>query len=157
MRSTNRLPSELCVPYQLLRQITAGRSARSARLLVGSSPSLRLNVHKASQCVSRSWLVACNLSQRLRAPICTNADYQASLAEIERLFDAQPDTPEGDRLDVLTTLDLIGNKGAGGAKPLRTSPVGAWWRSRHHAPTERRFLGACGPQAPTIFISDKVY
>ena len=37
-------------------------------------------------------------------PIKTEADYQAALAEIERLFDAQPDTPEGDRLDVLTTL-----------------------------------------------------
>jgi HTH-type transcriptional regulator/antitoxin HigA len=37
-------------------------------------------------------------------PIRTEADYQAALAEIERLFDAQPDTPNGDRLDVLTTL-----------------------------------------------------
>jgi HTH-type transcriptional regulator/antitoxin HigA len=37
-------------------------------------------------------------------PIKTEADYQAVLAEIEQLFDAQPDTPEGDRLDVLTTL-----------------------------------------------------
>jgi HTH-type transcriptional regulator / antitoxin HigA len=37
-------------------------------------------------------------------PIKTEADYQAVLAEIDHLFDAQPDTPEGDRLDVLTTL-----------------------------------------------------
>ena len=37
-------------------------------------------------------------------PIKTEADYQAVLAEIEQLFDAQPDTPEGDRLDVLATL-----------------------------------------------------
>ena len=37
-------------------------------------------------------------------PIRTEADYQAALAEIEHLFDAAPDTPEGDRLDVLTTL-----------------------------------------------------
>lgn len=37
-------------------------------------------------------------------PIKTNADYQATLAEIERLFDAAPGTPEGDRLEVLTTL-----------------------------------------------------
>jgi HTH-type transcriptional regulator/antitoxin HigA len=37
-------------------------------------------------------------------PIKTEADYQAALAEVERLFDAQPDTPEGDRLDILTTL-----------------------------------------------------
>ena len=37
-------------------------------------------------------------------PIKTEADYQATLAEVERLFDAAPDTPEGDRLEVLTTL-----------------------------------------------------
>jgi HTH-type transcriptional regulator / antitoxin HigA len=37
-------------------------------------------------------------------PIRTEADYEAALAEIERLFDATPDTPEGDRLDVLATL-----------------------------------------------------
>jgi len=37
-------------------------------------------------------------------PIKTEADYRAALAEIERLFNAAPDTPEGDRLDVLTTL-----------------------------------------------------
>lgn len=36
--------------------------------------------------------------------IKTEADYQAALEEIERLFDAAPDTPEGDRLEVLTTL-----------------------------------------------------
>ena len=37
-------------------------------------------------------------------PIKTEADYQAALAEIEQLFDAQPDTPEGDSFDILTTL-----------------------------------------------------
>jgi HTH-type transcriptional regulator / antitoxin HigA len=37
-------------------------------------------------------------------PIRTEADYQAALAEVERLFDAMPGTPEGDRLDVLATL-----------------------------------------------------
>ena len=37
-------------------------------------------------------------------PIKTEADYQAALEEIERLFDAAPDTPEGDRLEVLVTL-----------------------------------------------------
>lgn len=37
-------------------------------------------------------------------PIKNEDDYQAALAEIERLFEAAPDTPEGDRLDVLTTL-----------------------------------------------------
>jgi HTH-type transcriptional regulator/antitoxin HigA len=37
-------------------------------------------------------------------PIRTEADYDATLAEIEQLFDAPPGTPDGDRLDVLTTL-----------------------------------------------------
>lgn len=37
-------------------------------------------------------------------PIKTEADYQAALDEIERLFGALTDTPEGDRLELLTTL-----------------------------------------------------
>jgi len=37
-------------------------------------------------------------------PIKSDADCQIALAEIDRLLDAEPDTPEGDRLEVLTTL-----------------------------------------------------
>ncbi len=37
-------------------------------------------------------------------PIKTEADYEWALAEIEALFDAEPDTPDGDCLDVLVTL-----------------------------------------------------
>ncbi len=37
-------------------------------------------------------------------PIKTDADYRMALAEIERLMDAAPGTPAGDRLEVLTTL-----------------------------------------------------
>ena len=37
-------------------------------------------------------------------PIKNEADYQATLEEIEQLFDAAPDTREGDRLEVLSTL-----------------------------------------------------
>ena len=37
-------------------------------------------------------------------PIKTEADYQEALGEIEHLFDAQPNTPDGDRLEVLATL-----------------------------------------------------
>jgi len=37
-------------------------------------------------------------------PIKTELDYQAALKEIELLMDAHPETPEGDRLDVMTTL-----------------------------------------------------
>lgn len=37
-------------------------------------------------------------------PIKTKADYRAALKEIEALMGAQPDTPEGEHLDVLVTL-----------------------------------------------------
>jgi HTH-type transcriptional regulator / antitoxin HigA len=37
-------------------------------------------------------------------PIKTELDYQNALQEIERLFDAEPNSPECDRLDILTTL-----------------------------------------------------
>jgi antitoxin component HigA of HigAB toxin-antitoxin module len=37
-------------------------------------------------------------------PIRTEIDYQQALQEIELLFDAAPNTPEFDRLDVLSTL-----------------------------------------------------
>jgi len=37
-------------------------------------------------------------------PIKTEDDHRAALDEIDGLFSAEPDTPEGDRLDVLTTL-----------------------------------------------------
>jgi len=37
-------------------------------------------------------------------PIKTKADHRAALKEIERLMDARPGTPAGDRLEVLTTL-----------------------------------------------------
>ncbi len=37
-------------------------------------------------------------------PIRSEADHQAALAEIERLFNAVPDTPDGDRLDILSLL-----------------------------------------------------
>ena len=38
-------------------------------------------------------------------PIRTDEDLDAALAKIEEIFDAQPDTPEGDELEVL--LDLV--------------------------------------------------
>jgi HTH-type transcriptional regulator/antitoxin HigA len=37
-------------------------------------------------------------------PIKTKADYQTALKAVEELFDAKPGTPEGDRLDIFTTL-----------------------------------------------------
>ncbi|HXK58190.1 MAG TPA: transcriptional regulator [Gammaproteobacteria bacterium] len=37
-------------------------------------------------------------------PIKTESDYSAALAEVESLMLAEPGTPEGEKLDVLTTL-----------------------------------------------------
>lgn len=37
-------------------------------------------------------------------PIRTEADYEAALAEAERLWGAKSGTPNGDRLDILATL-----------------------------------------------------
>lgn len=37
-------------------------------------------------------------------PIRSETDYEAALAEVERLWGAESGTPEGDRLDVLATL-----------------------------------------------------
>jgi HTH-type transcriptional regulator/antitoxin HigA len=37
-------------------------------------------------------------------PIKTEADYAAALQRVDTLMQAQPNTPEGDDLDVLTTL-----------------------------------------------------
>ena len=37
-------------------------------------------------------------------PIRTKADYEAALAEAERLWGSESGTPKGDRLDLLATL-----------------------------------------------------
>ena len=37
-------------------------------------------------------------------PIRTESDYQQALKEIEQIFDAEPNTPEYEKLDILTTL-----------------------------------------------------
>ena len=38
------------------------------------------------------------------APIKTEANYEAALEELETLMNTKPDSPEGDRLDLLTAL-----------------------------------------------------
>jgi len=37
-------------------------------------------------------------------PIKTEVDYEDALAEIEKIFAAKPETPEADRLEILTAL-----------------------------------------------------
>lgn len=48
IRSTNPLPASLFVPKERLHQITALRSALSAALLVGSTPSMQVKVQRES-------------------------------------------------------------------------------------------------------------
>lgn len=44
------------------------------------------------------------MSTVLIHPIYTDEDHEAALREIEQLWNAEPGTPEGDRLDILFTL-----------------------------------------------------
>jgi HTH-type transcriptional regulator/antitoxin HigA len=37
-------------------------------------------------------------------PIKTKADYRAALGEVKRLWNSQPGTPQGDRVEILVTL-----------------------------------------------------
>lgn len=37
-------------------------------------------------------------------PIRTDTDYRTALKEVEMLMTAEPNTPEGDKLDILVTL-----------------------------------------------------
>ena len=41
---------------------------------------------------------------QLLSSVKTDADYRAALKEIESLMMAGPDTPEGEKLDVMATL-----------------------------------------------------
>ena len=40
-------------------------------------------------------------------PIRTEEDYEAALARVDDIFEAQPNTPEGGELDVLTDLIVV--------------------------------------------------
>lgn len=44
------------------------------------------------------------MSSVLVNPIYTDEDHETALREIEQLWQAEPGTPEGDRLDILVTL-----------------------------------------------------
>jgi HTH-type transcriptional regulator/antitoxin HigA len=37
-------------------------------------------------------------------PVKNDRDYQQALAQVDKLMDAEPNTPRGDRLDILATL-----------------------------------------------------
>jgi len=63
-------------------------------------------------------------------PIKTEKDYTLALKEIEGLMDAEPGTPKGDRLDVLSTL-------------------AAAWEEKHHA------IEAPDPVEAILFMMDQ--
>ena len=62
-------------------------------------------------------------------PIKTKADHRAALKEIERLIDATPGTPAGDRLEVLVTLvEHYESQQEPVAPPIRSRPCSTTWR-----------------------------
>src|SRR5947207_13995319 len=63
MRSTKRQPASLRQPNERRRHNTAGRKARSAALLVGSTPGTRTNVQSAGSKACNSRQTAAVLAQ----------------------------------------------------------------------------------------------
>ncbi len=53
-------------------------------------------------------------------PIKTKADYKVALVEIEDLMNAELDTPEGDRLDVLGETPELD-------RPIYSQAIGSPW------------------------------
>jgi hypothetical protein len=69
-------------------------------------------------------------------PIKNKRDYQQALATIDKLMDAKPNTPDGDRLDVLAT-QWSRNSGGGAAELKVATLARAWTLNRcrfHHRP-----------------------
>jgi antitoxin component HigA of HigAB toxin-antitoxin module len=57
--------------------------------------------------VASSWLGALanhSVMNMETKPIRTEKDYEAALARLEAIFDAEPGTPEGDELEILASL-----------------------------------------------------
>ena len=52
----------------------------------------------------RCYQAKCSQMRRELKPIRSEANYEATLAEVEHLWGAKSGTPDGDRLDVLATL-----------------------------------------------------
>ena len=65
-------------------------------------------------------------------PIRTKANYQAALTDIESLMAAKANTPEGDRLDVLTTLVEMCIRDRSSALTASSFVGACFWRSVPH-------------------------
>jgi hypothetical protein len=80
-------------------------------------------------------------------PIRTEADYEAALAEIGRLFDAAPATPEGDRLDVLVTLMEAYETHH---YPIRSRTQSRYWCNHTASPKSQRFTQWIGKKPDAV-------
>src|SRR5712692_10013444 len=98
-RTTAHFPDRL----RPIRQ--AGQSRAAVRLNSLSREARLCAIHRNAQGVRqdrrRDGVGAGSMEIR---PVRTKADYRAALKEVERLWDAEPGTPAGDRVDVLVTL-----------------------------------------------------
>ena len=66
-----------------------------------------------------------------KKPIETESDYEAALAEIDELFQVEPNTPEGDWLDVLlTAVEVYESISYPIPPPSRIEAVKYWIESR---------------------------
>ena len=77
------------------------KTRRLKSLLYIQNPPARVSGIKG---VSYPDLVLARSEYMELRPIRNETDYQHTLKEIEMLFDAAPNTPEFDRLDILSTL-----------------------------------------------------
>ena len=82
-RSMKRSPSSDWVPWESLRWMTGPRSARSAALLVGSTPATVTNVHSAGQIFSR--LLANRRCRRVRLLLRAGVLEQLAQLVLDRL------------------------------------------------------------------------
>ena len=86
-------------------------------------------------------------------PIKTERDYQRTLKEIDKLWDAKPNTAEGDRLDVLVTLVEATSKNITGLiLPIRSKPSSSAWNSLSSSRRIWRIFSAAGTECRKFSI-----
>src|SRR5215471_18320584 len=78
--ATKRAPSSLCVPTLPLRHSTPGRSARSAVVCVGATPSTCTKVHNAARRCTISWQVPSVLAPPTASPLLRAAPPRSAVA-----------------------------------------------------------------------------
>lgn len=81
-------------------------------------------------------------------PIRSEADYRAALNEVERLWQGEPGTPEGDRVEVLSTLIE--------AYEARHHPIAAPDRQQFAALFEHRIGGGGEVRVDPLQVAQEV-